>query len=63
VSAYRYIITGRPVIVAGRAGKWWYKIGAVPKVGDQLTGHRYSTRADAVAAATEEINPTTGDTL
>jgi hypothetical protein len=64
MSAYRYTIAGRPVIVAGRAGKWWYKIGATPTIGDQLTG-RYSTRADALAAATDEINtPTvTNDTL
>jgi len=57
VSAYRYTNAGHPVTVMGRAGRWFYKVGPLPKVGDKLDGP-HPTRAAAIAAANEQINAT-----
>ena len=54
MSAYRYTTAGRPVYVLGRAGRWFYAVDALPKVGDQL-GTRYPTRAAAIHAAGLEL--------
>jgi hypothetical protein len=57
VSAYRYTSAGRTVYVMGNAGRWWHKVGALPKMGETLDGP-HPTRAAAIAAANEQINET-----
>lgn len=46
MSAWQYMINGRPYVVTGHAGRWW----AVESHLGRTIGGPYQTRREAVAA-------------